>query len=365
MSTSINTADIFDNLNKINRINLGDGKLLKSEEKTLRGILVEENIKFLKDINSQLPDIDLTPLIKSKELQNFILNIAIYIVYDLPLKKSSKIEEMKEPMYAKGIEKKKRNKSKKKKRNKSKKKNPKKPKKSKRGGAMRRRHIPNTELALPYETQQAIEQAVNQALARQETQNQEGFLVRLVRNNPLAFFLTKIVYFSSKKLGRVFTYMLVLSFICITLYSLYTTSMAMNQDRLTIISKYESIKEISDGMAAVTRMDLREVPIESTLGVILSVVGNIVAGSAAGRLETETGVMRAQFNLESAELQQLIYKQHSNSIMFYYYLVFLVLFVYMLAFIPKNQEQRRALEAPREYPIEYTPNVDVNAEEVN
>ena len=82
MSIKLLGSDIFSNLENMNAIKLGDGNLNKSEEKKLRKLLVDENSKFLEDINRQLPDIDLTPLIKSKELHNFIMNIAIYIVYN-------------------------------------------------------------------------------------------------------------------------------------------------------------------------------------------------------------------------------------------------------------------------------------------
>ena len=216
----------------------------------------------------------------------------------------------------------------------------------------------NRTIALPEEMQRQMQRhintAVNNALAQRD---QEGFMVRLVRNNPLAFFLTKLVYVSNQRFGRVFTYMLILSFICINLYILYTISMDMHGDALAIGEQWGRVTNATSALSTLKQMDVSQIPVKSILGAISSILGNYLAGDAGGRMVAEMEVQRATFNLESAKLQRLISKKSSHLNMLYFCLVFLVLFIYMLVLIPRNQGQndRRAIRGRTPPAIEGRP----------
>ena len=108
----------------------------------------------------------------------------------------------------------------------------------------------NNRTIVPEEIQRHMERQINMAVNNALVQrDQEGFMVRLVRNNPLAYFLTKIVYVSNNRLGRAFTYMLILSFISINLYILYTVSMNIHGDALEIVGQWERVTNASNALS--------------------------------------------------------------------------------------------------------------------
>ena len=141
------------------------------------------------------------------------------------------------------------------------------------------------------------------------------------------------------KFGKLGAYIMVLSFIGVTIYYAILPTIT------NLEANYEQIEDITydikKGQDIIQSLLHVEVP-KNIISTLTSLVGSVIVGNTGQSIESQIAVVNAEINLALAKMQKTQLSLTSNIYMLGYSLIFIAYFVYLMYFIHKIQPIQKA-----------------------
>jgi hypothetical protein len=149
--------------------------------------------------------------------------------------------------------------------------------------------------------------------------------------------LTGLTMSTYNKFGKLGAYIMVLSFIGVTIYYAILPTIT------NLEANYEQIEDITydikKGQDIIQSLLHVEVP-KNIISTLTSLVGSVIVGNTGQSIESQIAVVNAEINLALAKMQKTQLSLTSNIYMLGYCLIFIAYFVYLMYFIHKIKPEK-------------------------